>query len=161
MINKDLSLLGRFSSWRYSETLMRFTLASDSIIPSRANRHSRLSYKRVDEFSIDRLQFNSFCKSIQEYLHKFSAGIFERMFGGYGGEFLYRPFEKNYGVGFEAWRVRQRDYKQNLTFRDYETSTGHVTFYFTEPNSGVLIRLKGWQIFSWRFRLYIGYFQEI
>ena len=30
----------------------------------------------------------------KELYTKFSAGIFERMFGGYGGEFLYRPFEK-------------------------------------------------------------------
>jgi hypothetical protein len=141
MINKDLSLLGKFSYGVLGD-FDEITLASDSIIPH--VRTDIVDYlQEGDKFTIDRLQFNSFANPYKNIYTKFSAGIFERMFGGYGGEFLYRPFEKNYGIGFEAWRVRQRDYKQNLTFRDYETSTGHVTFYFTEPNSGVLIRLKG------------------
>jgi len=141
MINKDLSLLGKFSLGVLGD-FNEITLASDSIIPH--VRTDIVDYlQEGDKFTIDRLQFNSFANPYKNIYTKFSAGIFERMFGGYGGEFLYRPFEKNYGVGFEAWRVRQRDYKQDLTFRDYETSTGHVTFYFTEPNSGVLIRLKG------------------
>ena len=141
MINKDLSLLGKFSYGVLGD-FDEITLASDSIIPH--VRTDIVDYlQEGDKFTIDRLQFNSFANPYKNIYAKFSAGIFERMFGGYGGEFLYRPFEKNYGVGFEAWRVRQRDYKQNMKFRDYETSTGHVTLYFTEPSSGVLIRLKG------------------
>ena len=86
-----------------------------------------------DKFTIDRLQFNSFANPYKNIYTKFSAGIFERMFGGYGGEFLYRPFEKNYGIGFEAWRVRQRDYKQNLTFAFVKNRALKCLFYKPNP----------------------------
>ena len=141
MINKDLSLLGLFSYGVIGD-FDDINLASDSIIPR--VRTDIVDYlKEGDKFAIDRLQFNSFANPYKDIYTKFSAGILERMFGGYGGEFLYRPFKKNYALGFEAWRVRQRDYKQNLDFRKYETSTGHITFYYREPNSGVLFKLKG------------------
>ena len=140
MINKDLSLLARFSHGVIGD-FDEIKLASDSIIPH--VRTDIVDYlQEGNEFSIDRLQFNSFSNPYKELYTKFSAGIFERMFAGYGGEFLYRPFSKNYAIGLEAWRVRQRDFKQNLDFRDYETSTGHFNFYYTEPKSGVVFRLK-------------------
>ena len=126
MINKDLSLLARFSHGVIGD-FDEIKLASDSIIPH--VRTDIVDYlQEGNEFSIDRLQFNSFSNPYKELYTKFSAGIFERMFAGYGGEFLYRPFSKNYAIGLEAWRVRQRDFKQNLDFRDYETSTGHLIF---------------------------------
>lgn len=141
MINKGLSLLGRFSYGVIGD-FNSIKLASDSIIPH--VRTDIVDYlQEGDKFSVDRLQFNSFANPYKDIYTKFSAGIFERMFGGYGGEFLYRPFSKNYALGLESWRVRQRDYKQNLDFRKYETSTGHITFYYREPNSGVLLKLKG------------------
>lgn len=141
MLNKDLSLQAKFS-YGIIEDFDDITLASNSIIPH--VRTDIVDYlQQGDKFTIDRLQFNSFANPYKDIYTKFSAGIFERMFGGYGGEFLYRPFDRNYGIGLEAWRVRQRDYKQNLKFKDYETSSGHLTFYFREPNSGVLIKLKG------------------
>ena len=72
------------------------------------------------------------------------------MFGGYGGEFLYKPYDKNWAIGFDAFRVRQRTYEQRLKFfKDggavdkYETTTGHLTLYFEEPRSQVLFKLSG------------------
>lgn len=141
MISEDLSVLGRFSYGVIGD-FDDIKLASDSIIPH--VRTDIVDYlQEGDKFSIDRVQFNSFANPYNNIYTKFSAGIFERMFAGYGGEFLYRPFGKNYGFGLEAWRVRQRDFKQNLDFRDYETSTGHITLYYREPRTGVIIRLKG------------------
>jgi len=140
MINKDLSLLTRLSHGVIGD-FDDINLASDSIIPH--VRTDIVDYlQEGDKFTVDRLQFNSFANPYKNIYSKFSAGIFERMFGGYGGEFLYRPFEKNYAIGLEAWRVRQRDFKQNLEFKDYEISTGHFNFYYTEPRSGVIFRLK-------------------
>ena len=141
MINKDLSLLGKFS-YGLASSFNDITLASDSIIEH--VRTDIVDYlQEGDKFTIDRLQFNSFANPYENFYTKFSAGIFESMFGGYGGEFLYRPFNKNYAIGLEAWRVRQRDYKQDLSFRSYETSTGHINFFYREPNSGVLFSIKG------------------
>ncbi len=141
MINPQLSLQGRLS-YGLIGNFDEIKLASNSIIPH--VRTDIVDYLQQGEnFTIDRLQFNSFSNPYRNFYTKFSAGIFETMFGGYGGEFLYRPFKKNYAIGLESWRVRQRDFKQNLDFRDYETSTGHINFYYREPKSGVLLTLKG------------------
>ena len=60
------------------------------------------------------------------------------MYSGYGGEFLYRPYEKNFGVGFELWKVFKRDFDQLFDHRDYETITGHLNLYYQEPRTNIL-----------------------
>ena len=49
------------------------------------------------------------------------------MFGGIGGEVLYRPFNKDYSLGLSTAPFKQRDYDQRFSFRDYETTTGHFS----------------------------------
>ena len=59
---------------------------------------------------------------------KLSGGIFEYMYGGVGGEFLYKPHNKNYSLGFEIFNVKQRSFDQRFKFKKYKTTTGHVNF---------------------------------
>src|SRR6185503_7259445 len=58
------------------------------------------------------------------------AGYLEEMFAGVGGEWLYRPFASRLAFGVDVNAVRQRDFHQNLAFRDYRTVTGHATMYW-------------------------------
>lgn len=58
------------------------------------------------------------------------AGLLESMFGGVGGEVLYRPFGQRWAVGANANWVRQRGFKQDASFRDYDVATGHATLYY-------------------------------
>jgi hypothetical protein len=117
-------------------------LASDSVIPH--VRTDIVSYlKESREFNINRMQLNHFANITPNTYTKLSVGMLEMMFGGYGGEFLYRPFNRDYAIGFEAWDVKQRDYKMNLKFRDYRITTGHINFYYKEPRSKVIVSLKG------------------
>jgi hypothetical protein len=117
-------------------------LASDSVLPH--VRTDIVKYlKESEDFAIERLQFNYFHKYSKNLYFKGSFGLFEPMFGAIGGEMLYRPFSENYGIGAELWRVKQRSYKQNFSFRNYETSTGHINFYYREPRTNVLVSLKG------------------
>ena len=58
------------------------------------------------------------------------------MFGGVGGEIMYRPFDKNYAIGADTFFVRQRNFEQDFGFQDYETVTGHLTFYYQEQDLG-------------------------
>ncbi len=60
-------------------------------------------------------------------------GIIEEMFGAVGGEVLYRPFNKRYALGLTLHKVKQRDYDQRFSFRDYETVTGHLGLYYDFP----------------------------
>jgi Bacterial putative lipoprotein (DUF940). len=57
------------------------------------------------------------------------AGLLEMMYGGVGGELLYRPVGQRWALGVEANWVKQRDFDQKFSFRDYEVATGHATLY--------------------------------
>jgi hypothetical protein len=117
-------------------------LASDSILPH--VRTDIVSYlKESEKFSLDVLQLNYFSNPREDIYTKLSAGILESMFGGLGGEILFRPFEKNYALGLELWRVRQREYNQRLGFREYRVTTGFMSLYYTEPNTGITAILLG------------------
>ena len=117
-------------------------LPSDSVLPH--VRTDIVEYlKQSRGFSIKRMQLNYFKQLSSSLFYKLSGGIFESMFSGYGGEILYRPFEKNYGVGMELWKVYQREYDQLFDLRDYDTLTGHISFYYQEPRSNILFTLKG------------------
>ena len=125
-----------------ASSLQEITLASNSIIEH--VRTDIVKYLQESEkYHLKRVQFNYFKDISKNTYMKLSAGLFEEMFGGIGGEILYRPFTKNYGIGAELWRVRQREYKMLFGFRDYETTTGHINLYYTHPKSQVTVALKG------------------
>lgn len=58
------------------------------------------------------------------------GGYLETMFGGVGGEVLYRPVDSNFAIGFDVNYVRQRSYENDVDFFDYKTVTGHVNVYW-------------------------------
>jgi hypothetical protein len=53
------------------------------------------------------------------------------MYGGIGGEVLYKPIDSSLAIGFDMNYVRQRDYDSDVAFFDYKTLTGHLSFYWT------------------------------
>jgi hypothetical protein len=90
-------------------------------------------YLQQGETSLVRFQADYLFMPVQNLYGRLSAGIFEEMYGGYGGEFLYRPFESRLAVGFEANWVRQRAFDQRSTFLTYTVVTGHFNAYYDMP----------------------------
>lgn len=116
-------------------------LASDSILPH--VRTDIVRYlKESKKYNITQMHFNYFANPYANLYAKFVAGIIEPMFGGYGGEVMYRPFNKNYAISLEAWDVKQRDYEMLFNFLDYRIVTGHLNFFYTEPTSNVTLAIK-------------------
>ncbi|MEI6760184.1 MAG: YjbH domain-containing protein [Betaproteobacteria bacterium] len=70
------------------------------------------------------------------------AGMLESMYGGAGAEWLYRPWHSRVAVGMDVNHVRQRDFRQNLAFRDYSVNTGHATLYWDTGWNGVQLNLS-------------------
>jgi len=141
LFKRNLSLTSVLSYGLY-DNMDPLQLASDSILPR--VRTDIVQYLRQSrEFSITRMQLNYYGQPSKSLYYKFSAGLFESMFGGVGMELLYRPFNKDYGLGFEVWDVKQRDYDQLFDFRDYRTLTGHLTLYYHEPSTNILFKIKG------------------
>jgi hypothetical protein len=61
------------------------------------------------------------------------GGYLEAMFGGVGGEILYRPVDSNLAFGFDINYVQQRSYENDVNFFDYKVLTGHANIYW-QPN---------------------------
>ena len=65
----------------------------------------------------------------ESLLARLSAGLFEPMYGGVGGELLYHEKGARWALGGEINWVKQRDFDQLFDFRGYDTVTGDVSLY--------------------------------
>ncbi len=69
------------------------------------------------------------------------GGYLEMMYGGVGGEVLYRPLDSNWAVGLDGNYVKQRDWDNMMQFADYKVATGNLTGYW-QPQfiDGLLVK---------------------
>jgi hypothetical protein len=65
-----------------------------------------------------------------------TAGLLEKMYGGVGGEIIYRPFGKRYALGADIWRVASRNPFSTLGMDLYDDNrtTGHLNFWYELPD---------------------------
>ena len=127
---RNFSLYSSFGINLY-DTFKDFNNPSSSTIPH--VRSDIQDYLAEGKNNIQRMQFEYFSSPYKDVFARFDLGILEEMFGGFGGEILYRPIKKKYAVGLSAHKVKQRDYDQLFSFRDYSTITGHLGVYFDLP----------------------------
>ena len=113
---------------------------SDSRLPK--VRSDIVQYLREGENNLVRLETNYVWSPAPSWYGRFSAGIFEEMYGGVAAEALYRRRNANWALGLDVNRVRQRDFDQRFEFRDYEVTTGHLTAYFDLPFYGMSAQLS-------------------
>lgn len=129
-LNRYFSLHTSFGVNIY-DTFNNFNNPSQSTIPK--VRSDIQDYLREGKNNLQRFQLQYMYSPINDVFTRFDFGYMEEMFGGIGGEILYRPFSEDYALGFSLHKVKQRGYKQRFSFRDYETTTGHMTFYYDFP----------------------------
>ena len=97
--------------------------------PASRMQHVRtdiVQYLKEDDLHISRMQLDYIWSPYKDIYTKISGGIFEPMFGGFGGELLYKPFSKNFNIGAELFYVKQRSFNQRFDFQEYRTVTGHI-----------------------------------
>ncbi|MCK7459147.1 YjbH domain-containing protein [Idiomarina aminovorans] len=82
---------------------------------------------------LERAQMTYFKRLGQDWFSMAYAGYLERMFGGVGGEILYRPVDSRWAFGLQANRVRQRDFNGGSGFLNYEVTTGFASVYYQMP----------------------------
>lgn len=61
------------------------------------------------------------------------AGYLESMFGGAGGEILWRPEGSRFALGADLYEVWQRNFDRLFGFQRYHVLTGHVSLYYNSP----------------------------
>ncbi|MEX2359694.1 MAG: YjbH domain-containing protein [Gammaproteobacteria bacterium] len=71
-----------------------------------------------------------------------SAGVYEEMFTGIGGEVLYLPEIGNWAADFSAHAVKQRDFEGWLGHQQYSTVTALAGFHYRFPKQGVTLSAR-------------------
>jgi len=90
-------------------------------------------YLKEGKNNLARLKLEYMFSPYKDVFGRLDIGLLEEMFGGIGGEILYRPFKKNYFLGLSIHRVKQRDFDQRFSFREYKTTTGFLELYNEWP----------------------------
>jgi len=96
-------------------------------------RQDRRLYLTQGESGLRNLTLDYFFNISPNIKGRVTAGYLEWMYGGAGGEILYTPDHMKWSLGIDAWRIRQRDFDQKFRFREYETTTGFISFYYNIP----------------------------
>lgn len=87
--------------------------------------------------TLDRLTADYDFKLTPSTYARVTAGYLERMFAGVSGEVLWMPTNQNWGIGAEVSAVQQRGYDDMFGFEDYQTVTGHASFYWDTGYHGI------------------------
>ena len=105
----------------------KFELRGESELPQ-VRTHIR-EYMITSDVMLENLQYNWTRLLDRDVYAMAYGGLLESMFGGVGGEVLYRPSNAGWAIGVDANWVKQRGFRHDFDFRDYSTWTGHVTAY--------------------------------
>jgi hypothetical protein len=123
-------------------------LVGGSLFGNIANNYDKFNYNgapadstlpRVRTHIRDYVENNVYVNDLQaNYMHALGNGFYgqvyggylETMYGGVGGEVLYRPIDSNWAFGVDANYVKQRDWDNMMQFTDYKAPTGNLTAYW-------------------------------
>lgn len=138
-LSRHLSLSGEIGI-NLTNNFDDLKLSSNSVLPH--VRSDIKEYLKEGKNGITSLQLDYLTNLNSQTWARASAGLFEDMFGGFGGEILHQPFGKRWAIGADIYRVRQRDYDKRFSFRDYEVTTGHVDLYYRLPFYNITAQLS-------------------
>ena len=104
---------------------------SNSVLPR--VRSNVVRYNSETDVGVYQLMGEYFFNPLPNVYGKLTGGLIEQMFGGFGGELLWRPLKSRLSWGIEAFYVRQRDFDTLFSFQDYDVVTGHASVYWDTP----------------------------
>ncbi|QHJ00171.1 YjbH domain-containing protein [Xylophilus rhododendri] len=87
-------------------------------------------YVTTSRFTVSNLQLTHAEQWGENHFVMAYGGLLESMYGGLGGEYMYRRRASPLAFGVDVNRVRQRGFDQRFDFREYEVNTGHATVYW-------------------------------
>jgi membrane-associated phospholipid phosphatase len=149
------------------ENVSGVTQPSNSVLPH--VRTDVAEYKRASRFKLLRLLANKYYHPAQRVYARASAGIYEEMYSGFGGQVLYMPPDGAWGVDLAGDWVKQRDFEGWFGHRDYSVVTMIASLNyrlaqgvtatlrggrFLAGDEGVRVELKrrfnsGWEVGAW------------
>lgn len=127
-----------YSIWNNFASITR---TSNSVLPH--VRSDAALYLKYGASGIDDVTLSYYSKLAPDVYARATGGYLETMFGGGGGEVLYRPFGSRWAVGVDMWQVYQRNYNDLFGFQHYNVATGHVSLYWETPWYNITTVLRG------------------
>jgi hypothetical protein len=129
---------------RFFESSAELTLYEDVSSVEQAS-NSTLPHVRSDialylqggRFKLPRALVNQYLQPSQRVYARASAGLYELMFAGAGGQVLYLPERGNWAADLSVDWVRQRSPDGVFEFRDYDTVTALGALHYRFPAWGV------------------------
>lgn len=103
------------------ENVSDVTQPSNSLLPH--VRTDIAEYNRATNFKLIRALFNQYYHPAPRLYARASAGIYEEMYAGAGGQLLYLPRDGGWSADLAVDALRQRDFEGWFGFRDYDTVT--------------------------------------
>ena len=113
------------------ENISDVTTKSDSVLPH--VRSDIAEYTRGSRFKLDQLLVNRFDQPAPRIYTRMSAGLYEMMYGGAGGQVLYLPQRGPWAADFAADFVRQRDFRGLFGLHSYQTLTAIGSVHYRMP----------------------------
>jgi membrane-associated phospholipid phosphatase len=104
---------------------------SNSLLPH--VRTDIAEYKRGGRFKLNRLLLNKYQNPSERIYTRLSAGFYEEMYRGVGGQVLYLPKDSRWAVDLTADALQQRGVKGWFDKRDYQTVTALGAIHYQLP----------------------------
>lgn len=122
------------------EDVSEVTQPSNSRLPH--VRTDVAEYYRATKFRLNNLMLNRYFQMSDHDYGRVSAGIYEDMFAGAGGQWLHLFEKSNFAADVAVDWLRQRDFEGWFGFRDYRTVTALGSLHWQLPK-GMKMTLRG------------------
>lgn len=124
--------LNAAASLQLLETVSGVKQLSNSNLPH--VRSDVAEYLRGDRFTLSRILLNKYDNPAERVYTRLSAGLYEDMFRGVGGQALYLPKDKRWAADVAVDALQQRGYDGILSTRDYKTVTAIGSLHYRLPH---------------------------
>ncbi len=122
-----------------AEDISRITTKSNSLLPH--VRSDVADYKRASDLKLDHLVWSKYWQPGRQMFARASAGLYEEMYGGVGGQLLYLPKRGDWAADISLDWLRQRDYK-GTGFHAYSNATVIASMHQRIPEFGLTATLR-------------------
>ncbi len=122
------------------ENVSDVTQPSNSLLPN--VRTDIANYFQERGVKLERLLLNRFFNPRERVYARASAGVYELMFSGVGGQVLYVPQRARWATDLSVDWVRKRDYDGGFGHLDYETVTALGAVHYRMPYYGLTTTVR-------------------
>ena len=118
------------------EDVSDVTQESNSLLPH-VRSDVALYRREANRVTLDSLLVNKYALLGQRLYGRWSAGYYEEMFAGTGGQVLYLPAQSNWAFDLTVDWLKQRAPGETLGFRDYSVVTALGGVHYRFPSVGL------------------------